>query len=128
MRRKKRVTRDIGLREARDLVERIPRACVAFAGDRGPNAQPVTAVFENERYLVGMPSEAQRQLAAGDEVVLLIDEGFQFFDLRAIYIRGRVEPVDGPKGAAGDFAWFAVAPTKTVAWDYSRMREVDDES
>ena len=61
-------------------------------------------------------------------MVLLIDEGLHFFDLRAMYIRGRVERVDVREGLPEAFSWFAVEPTRTVAWDYGRMREVDDES
>lgn len=124
----KRITRNIDLAEARDLLERVPRACVAFAGDDGPRAELVTVLFKDERYLVGMHSSAASHPTAHDEVVLLVDEGFQFFDLRAIYVRGHVEPLGGLKGLPGDFFWFAVQPTRAVAWDYGRIREVDDES
>jgi hypothetical protein len=60
--------------------------------------------------------------------VLLIDDGVQFFDLRAIYVRGHVHPLGGVEGLADDSSWFAVQPTRSVAWDYARMREVGDES
>jgi hypothetical protein len=125
--RVKRVTRNIDLVEARDLLEQVPRACVAFAGDEGPQAELVTVVFKDDRYLVGMRSSAASHPAVHEEVVMLVDEGFQFFDLRAIYVRGHVQPLGGVEGLPGDFFWFAVQPTRTVAWDYGRIREVDDE-
>ena len=120
-----RVTRNIDPAEARDLLERVPRASVAFANGDGPSAEPATVSFQNGRYLVGIAAGASSRPAAGEEVVLLIDEGVLFFDLRAIYIRGTVglsagEPQD-------DLFQFSVAPTKIVAWDYGRLREVEDE-
>jgi len=124
----KRITRNIDLVEVRDLLERVPRACIAFAGDEGPQAEPVTVLFTDDRYLVGMPPSAASHPTVHEEVVLLVDEGFQFFDLRAIYVRGHVQALGGVERLPGDFFWFAVQPTRTVAWDYGRIREVDDES
>jgi hypothetical protein len=126
--RVKRISLNIDLTEARDLLERVPRACLAFAIDEGPRVELVTVVFKEDRYLVGMPSSAASHLTAHQEVVLLVDDGVQFFDLRAIYVRGHVQPLGGVEGLADDSAWFAVQPTRSVAWDYARMREVDDES
>ena len=126
--RVKRITLNIDSMEARDLLERVPRACVTFASAEGPQAEPVTVLFKEDRYLVGMPSSAASHLTVHEEVVLLIDDGVQFFDLRAIYVRGHVQPLGGLEGLAGDLSWFAVQPTRTVAWDYARIREVDDES
>ena len=123
-----RITLNIDPAEARDLLERVPRACLAFASDEGPQAELVTVLFKDDRYLVGMPSSAASHLTGDEEVVLLVDDGVLFFDLRAIYVRGHVQPLGEVEGLAGDFFWFAVRPTRTVAWDYARMREVDDES
>jgi hypothetical protein len=69
-----------------------------------------------------------RMPIAGQEVVLLIDEGIYFFDLRAIYIRGRVKSAEAPRDAPAGRIWFEVIPLKTVAWDYGMLREVRDES
>jgi hypothetical protein len=72
--------------------------------------------------------EAGHQPGSGQEVVLLIDEGVHFFDLRALYIRGQVKPAEEPREASvADCTWVEVAPLKTVAWDYGMMREVRDE-
>jgi hypothetical protein len=126
--RVKRITLNVDLAEARDLLERVPRACVAFTSDEGPQVELVTVLFKDDRYLVGMPSSAASHLTVHQEVVLLVDDGVQFFDLRAIYVRGHVQPLGGMEGLAGDFFWFEVQPTRTVAWDYARIREIDDES
>jgi len=125
--RVKRITRNIDLVEARDLLERVPRACIAFASGEGPQAELVTVRYQDDRYLVGMPSSAVSHPTVHQEVVLLVDEGFQFFDLRAIYVRGHVQRPDEVEGLPGDIFWFAVQPTRAVAWDYGRIREVDDE-
>jgi hypothetical protein len=126
--RVKRITLNVDPMEARDLLERVPRACVTFASDEGPQVEPVTVLFKDDRYLVGMPSNAASHLTADQEVVLLVDDGLQFFDLRAIYVRGHVQPPSEVENLADDFFWFEVEPTRTVAWDYGRIREVDDES
>jgi hypothetical protein len=126
--RVKRITLNIDLVEAGDLLEQVPRACVAFASDDGPQVELVTVLVKDDRYLVGMPSSAASHLTVHEEVVLLVDDGCQFFDLRAIYVRGHVQPLVGVEGLAGDLFWFEVQPTATVAWDYARIREVDDES
>ena len=124
----KRVTRNIDPGDARDLLERVPRACVAFASDHGPQAQPIELLWHDGRYLVGIPEDADLRPGLDHEVVLLIDEGVYFFDLRAIYIRGQVKPAEAPGDAPAGRTWFEVVPLKTVAWDYGTLREVRDES
>jgi hypothetical protein len=123
----KRVTRNIDPEGARDLLERVPRACVAFASDHGPQAQPIVLAWHDGHYMAGLPEDVCWP-DSGDEVVLLVDEGVHFFDLRAIYIRGRVKLAEAPGGAPVCHIWFEVVPLKTVAWDYGTLREVRDES
>ena len=123
----KQITRNIDLNSAHDLLERVPRACIAFAHDDGPQAQPVALVWQDNRYFVGIPAIANCQLDPGQEIVLLVDEGVYFFDLRAIYIRGNVQPTEVPTDAHAGHAWFELAPVKSVAWDYGTLHEVNDE-
>ena len=120
----KHITRDIDPIEAQDLLERVPRACLAYADDNGPYALPMAFAWRNGRYFVGLT--APIELHADQEVVVLIDEGVHFFDLRAIYIRGRIQPATAPLGADTNRRWFEVIPTKIVAWDYGTLREVND--
>ena len=123
---KPRVTRDIDPHQAQDLLERVPRACLSFAGQRGPELTPVGLVYRDGCCRVSFPGGAALP-GPGQEVVLLVDEGIYYFDLRAIYIRGQAQPAEAPPGAPSGQAWFEVIPLKTVAWDYGAMREVGDE-
>ncbi len=123
----KQVTRDIDPASARDLLDRVPRACICFASEQGPQAQPIVLVWQDGRYLAGISVEADRPPSFGQEVVLLIDEGIYYFDLRAIYIRGQVKQASAPRDAPSSRTWFEVVPLKTVAWDYGMFREVRDE-
>ncbi len=123
----KRITRNINPADAQDLLERVPRACRAIAGDDGPYAVAIAFVWRAGRYFAGIPETENLQTAADQEVVLLIDEGLRFFDLRAIYIRGRMQPGEAPRGVPAGSAWFEVIPLKTVAWDYGTLREASDD-
>jgi hypothetical protein len=120
----KRVTRDIDLNQAQDLLERVPRARLAFADGQEPRAEPVTLLWRNNSYLVGIPKTATCQPEPGQEVALLVDEGVYYFELRAIYLRGKLHNTEAPLADQGDFNWFELAAEKTVAWDYGAMREV----
>ena len=124
----KQVTRNIDPDSARDLLERVPRACIAFATEHGPQSQPVMLMWRNDRYLVGIPENAAQQPGPGQEVVLLVDEGLYFFDLRAIYVRGHVQAVEAPREVSAGCTWVEVAPVKIVAWDYGMLHEVSDEN
>lgn len=122
------VTRDVDPDQMKDLLERVPRACLSFAGSQGPQAQPVGLRWQGDRYLVSIPAGAEDPPVPGQEVVLLVDEGIYYFELRAIYIRGQVRISEVPVDALAGHQWFEVVPTKTVAWDYGRLREVSDAS
>jgi hypothetical protein len=123
----KQVTRNIDPDSARDLLERVPRACLCFASEQGPQAQPIVLVWQDGCYLAGIPLDADCQPGSSQEVVLLIDEGVHFFDLRALYIRGQVKPTEAPRGAQASRMWIEVVSLKAVAWDYGMLREVKDE-
>lgn len=123
----KRVTRNIDLTTAQDLLERVPRACLCYAGEDGPQAQPIRLLWHDNRYLIGFPTHISRP-ALDQEAVLLIDEGVHYFDLRALYIRGKVRASAAPPQAAADkLAWLEIIPLKVVAWDYGAFHEVQDE-
>jgi hypothetical protein len=127
--RTKRITLNIDPVEARDLLKRVPRACAAFVDTDGPRVEPVAVRCTDDRYTIGIPPSVARRIADDAEVVLLIDEGVQFFDLRAIYLRGHVHPRDvAASGDDDDSVWVRLHPTRIVAWDYARIREVDGDS
>ncbi len=124
----KQVTRNIDLESASDLLAEVPRACIGFAHGDEPQAQPVALVWRDDRYFIGVPLTAAHRPDTGQEIVLLVDEGVYFFDLRAIYIRGQVQLTESPAGAPAGSSWYELTPLKTVAWDYGTLHEVDDES
>ncbi len=124
----KHVTRDIDPDTARDLLERVPRARIAFTSKVGPQAEPVMLVYREGRYLAGIRRSASYLPSPGEEAVLLVDEGVYYFELRAIYIRGRVKLTEAPAGAMEDRMWFEIEAVKTIAWDYGSMREVRNAS
>jgi nitroimidazol reductase NimA-like FMN-containing flavoprotein (pyridoxamine 5'-phosphate oxidase superfamily) len=122
-----RVSRDVDLTEVDDLLERVPRACLAFAGEDGPEAIPVELVWRDGRYLAGSSATSRARPSVGQECVVLVDEGVHWFDLRAVYVRGRAQPVPAPQWARPGRTWFEVEPTKIVAWDYGKLRAVSDD-
>jgi hypothetical protein len=107
-----------------DLLEHPPRAALAFLLDGEIEATPVRARLEHGRQLVGVPDDAARGLPAHAEVVLVIDDGAYWFQLRGITLRGTVTPTAAPTGAPPGLAWFELVPRKTLAWDYGAVREV----
>lgn len=123
----KRVTRNIDPGSAQDLLKRGSRACLCFACEQGPQAQPIVLVWQDGCYLAGFPEQTERQPEEGAEVVLLIDEGVHWFDLRALYIRGQARQAPPPRDAPNGHTWVEVVPRKTVAWDYGALREVSNE-
>ena len=123
-----RVTRDVAVADVADLLDGSHRACLAFSGPDGPEVVPVVLRFFEGRYVVGVADRDIAGLDAGAEAVLLVDDGIQWFDLRAVYARGVIEPSDPPPGARAGPRWFEVVPRKAVAWDYGSLREVGDES
>ena len=124
----KKVTRNIDFDRARDLLERVPRACLTYASDTGPQLWPVELLWQEGRYLVYLPSDSGCRIVTDQEAVLLVDEGIYYFELRAIYIRGQITQVEAPSDAPDGFKWFEMVPSKIVAWDYGTMREAESES
>lgn len=113
------VTVRVPLEESFDLLERPARACVGFTGDGHPRIEPVHVRYEDGRYLIGF----ERDTPAPDpsaEVVLVVDDGVLFFELRAVYVRGvaRLYPAD----AHDRLRWMEVEPSRVSSWNYGRMR------
>ncbi len=110
-----------------DLLQRVPRAAIAAVGDSAPVAVPAVVVWRGDRLLAGLAARASG-IVPGQEVVVLIDEGVQWFELRAVYIRGRAVECAEPLDARQCAEWFEIEPAKSVAWDYGKLREVADGS
>jgi len=121
--RKRHVTRDVAVAAVRDLTEQPPRATVAFVERDAVDLLPARARFAGERYLFGLLPGTAPDLEAR-EVVLVIDDGPYWFELRGISVRGtaaRVEP-SRDRGAER-LVWYAIAARRVLAWDYAAIRE-----
>ncbi len=116
----KRVTRAVQPEDLRDLLEHPPRATLAFVADKRIEAFPVAFRWDAGRYLVGLPDATK---PPAGRVKLLVDDGYWYFDLRGLWVRGTLAPADVPAGAPDGVSWFELAPEKTAAWHYASMRE-----
>lgn len=113
-------TNRIPFEEAADLLTSA-RACVAVVVDGAPRLEPAVVVHEDPRFLVGV-ARGSIDASSVDEAVLVLDQGVRFFDLRAVYVRGRPSPADG---RGDDRVWFSIEPTTVSCWDYGRLRVRD---
>jgi len=115
------VTRDVDPSSLQDLREGPPRATVAFVDRDEAIVLPVRARYRADTYGFGVPGDLALE---NREVVLVIDDGPYWFDLRGISVRGvarrleRAEP-----GETDALAWYAIEPRRILAWDYAAMRE-----
>jgi len=117
----RRVIRDVDLAAVRDLLATPPRATVAFVRNGAIDCLPVRARCDGDSHSFGIAPEAAACLD-GAEVVLLIDEGPWWFELRGVSVRGIAAAAAAPAGG-DELAWFRVAPTRFLAWDYGALRE-----
>lgn len=118
----RRVTVRVPLEESLDLLDAPRRACLSFVDGGRPCIEPVVLSYLDGRYLVGLEQQA-RQPADGSEVVLLVDDGVLFFELRAVYIRGQARRRG--RGPDEERIWFEVEPVRVSSWNYGRMRVED---
>lgn len=116
----KHVTRAVQPEDLRPLLERPPRATLAFVREGAIHAIPVAFRFDAGRYLVGLPDDA---VPPAGRVKLLVDDGPWYFDLRGVWVRGALSACEGPAGVPDGNAWFELKPEKTVAWHYGSMRQ-----
>ena len=117
----KRVTRDVEVSALPDLLDRPPRATVAFVDGGGVCLLPARARCSVTQHLFGVSLSAAPNLA-GQEVVLIIDDGPYWFEARGISVRGIAAGVAPPSGG-GSLAWYAIEPRRVLAWDYGAIRE-----
>lgn len=114
-----RITRDVAPSALRDLATAPPRATVAFV-ERGVELLPARARFTDDGHRFAVRSEDAPDLA-GREVVVVIDDGPYWFELRGLSVRGvaaRIEPEPD-----ADLAWYRVEARRVLAWDYATLRE-----
>jgi hypothetical protein len=117
------VTRDVEPSTLNDLLEHPPRATIAFIDRQQVDVQPVRARHRGDTYRFGVLSEVAKDLE-NREVVLVIDDGPYFFELRGISVRGLARRIDGAEpGETDALAWYAIDPRRILAWNYAAIRE-----
>jgi len=113
------VTRDVDPSAVGDLGGRPPRATLAFVASDVAEALPVAARLVDGVHRVGVPARDAADLH-GREVVLVVDDGPYWFQLRGLSVRGTARRA---AGADGGLVWFAIEPRRVLAWDFGRIRE-----
>ncbi len=114
------ITRDVAASAVPDLALSPPRAALATTVDDEILVLPVSATLEEPADPASSPRIVQvpqgnPDLAARN-VVVIADDGPQWFRLRSLTVRGTAK-------AMGDCT-YRVVPKRVVAWDYGSLREV----
>jgi hypothetical protein len=118
-----RVTRDVAVTAVGDLLEQPPRATVAFVDHDDIDLLPAVARANGERYTFGVFVDGAPNLETR-EVVLLIDDGAYWFELRGVSVRGTATCVQRPSDSRDEnLVWYALVPRRILAWDYGAIRE-----
>jgi hypothetical protein len=114
------ITRDVEASAVADLALVPPRAALAAVVDDEIHLMPISLSIEaradpaSSPRLVQVPTEAPD--LADRNVVVVADDGPQWFRLRSLTIRGTAI-------ATGDRS-YRVSPKRVVAWDYGSLRYV----
>lgn len=91
----------MSLADVEDLLSRPARAAIAYVGPDGPECAPVV-VRRDEAIRIGMDPGAVPTTGAPERVVLVVDDGGYWFDLRAAVWRGVVAPEDDGRGRSSE--------------------------
>ena len=114
------ITREVEVSAVADLALTPPRAALAAAVDDEVLVFPANVTMEEPADLQSSPRIVRLPSGVPDmadrNVVLIADDGPQWFRLRALTIRGMAK-------ATSDCT-YRVVPTRLVAWDYGSLREV----
>jgi hypothetical protein len=106
-----RTTRDVTPADVADVVADPRRATVTFVDDGEPAIVPVRARRDGDRWRF---AAAAAPALDDREVVLLLDDGDWWFELRGVSVRGVARrDSDG---------WYTVEPRRVLAWSYGSLR------
>jgi hypothetical protein len=114
------ITRDVEVAAVADLALSPPRAALATFGDDEIAVLPVSVALEEPADPAASPRvvrvpEGGPDLA-GRNVVVVADDGPQWFRLRSLTVRGIAE--------ASGHCTYRVVPKRVVAWDYGALRDL----
>lgn len=114
------ITRDVDMSAVADLAVSPPRAALVAVGDDEILLLPVNVALEEPADPASSTRIVQVNQGSADladrRVVVIADDGPQWFRLRSLTVRGTAKSV-------GDCT-YRVAPERIVAWDYGSLREV----
>ena len=114
------ITRDVEASALADLALSPPRAALAADADEEILVLPVSVTLEEPADPVSSPRIVRvpdgNPDLADRNVVVIADDGPQWFRLRSLTIRGMAK-------AMGECT-YRVVPRRIVAWDYGSLREV----
>ena len=114
------ITREVEASAVADLALAPPRVALAVTVDDEIHLLPINSSVErpgdlaSSARLVRVPREAPN--LADRNVVIVADDGPQWFRLRSLTVRGTA-------AATGDRS-YRVVPTRVVAWDYGSLRDL----
>jgi hypothetical protein len=114
------IIRDVEASAVADLALSPPRAALAAAADDEILVLPVSVTLGEPHDPVWSPRIVQVPKGNPDladrNVVVIADDGPQWFRLRSLTIRGMAQAMGG--------CTYRVVPKRIVAWDYGSLREV----
>jgi Pyridoxamine 5'-phosphate oxidase len=114
------ITRDVEVSAVADLAISPPRAALAATVDDEIVLLPASVTLDEPANPVSSPRTVQvpqdNADLAGRNVVVIADDGPQWFRLRSLTVRGVAE--------AMGHSTYRVVPERIVAWDYGSLREV----
>jgi Pyridoxamine 5'-phosphate oxidase len=114
------ITRDVEASDVADLALSPPRAALVAINDDGILLLPVKVALEepadpaSSARIVQVPEGCSD--LADRNVLIIVDDGPQWFRLRSLAIRGAAQPVADCR--------YRVVPKRSTAWDYGSLREI----
>jgi hypothetical protein len=110
------------------LLARPPRATLAYEREGGVELVPVAHRRDGAHHHVGLAhGNDDAGPAPGARASLVVDDGWSWFLLRAVTLRGTLGPaVEGVVGDRADLAWYELRPDRVTAWDYGTLHEAPE--
>jgi hypothetical protein len=106
-----------------DLLARASRSTLAWVHPGGLGLSPARVAVRDGRTFVAVDADGAGP-AAGTPASLVRDDGWSWFALRAVTLRGTLAACADPPDAAG--GWLELVPQRVTAWDYGALREEGD--